>query len=92
MPQLQGRIYHIGKTEQVTDNFSKREFILTTDVTTQYPQYITLGCNNAKTSLLDDFKEGDMVIVEININGKLSNKDDKKAFNNLVAYQIKKAQ
>lgn len=90
MPQLKGRIYHIGKTEQVTDNFSKREFILTTDITTQYPQYITLACNNSKTALLDNLKEGDMVIVEININGKLSSKDEKKAFNNLVAYQIKK--
>lgn len=92
MPQLQGRIYHIGKTEQVTPNFSKREFILTTDITTQYPQYITLACNNQKTSLLDNFKEGDMVIVEININGKLSNREENKAFNNLVAYQIKMAQ
>ena len=90
MPQLKGRIYHIGKTEQVTDNFSKREFILTTDINSQYPQYITLACNNSKTALLDNLKEGDMVIVEININGKLSSKDDKKAFNNLVAYQIKK--
>jgi hypothetical protein len=60
------------------------------DITTQYPQYITLACNNSKTALLDNLKEGDMVIVEININGKLSSKDENKAFNNLVAYQIKK--
>ena len=91
MSQLKGLIHHIGPTQKVNDNFSKREFILITEHDTQFPQYITLACNNAKIALLNNVKEGDLVVVDININGKLTKNDNTKAFNNLVAYQINKA-
>lgn len=90
MAQVQGKIHHIGSVEQITDNYSKREFILNTDTETQYPQHVTLCLNNQKASLIDNFKVGDEVVVDINIQGKLAKNDNTKAFNNLVAYKIVK--
>ena len=52
MAQLKGLIHHIGETQKVNDNFSKREFILITEHDTQFPQYITLACNNAKICIV----------------------------------------
>lgn len=88
MPQLQGEIYSIGETKQVTDNFSKREFIVITDKSTNYPNYIKLEFAQANCSKLDDHKVGDLVTVEFNLKGNLS-KDGNMAFNTLQAWAIK---
>lgn len=90
MPQLQGRIYHIGKTEQVTDNFSKREFILQTEATTQWSQFIRMECQNKKIELLDKVKEGDNVSVDFNLQGRLDRNKKNVAYNTLSAWKIEK--
>ena len=41
MAQLKGLIHHIGETQKVNDNFSKREFILITEHDTQIGMKIT---------------------------------------------------
>ena len=55
--QVHGQLHHIGSTQQITDNFSKREFILITDQQTQYPQFIKMEVSNQKMVLLDKFQE-----------------------------------
>lgn len=88
MPQLQGQIHSIGQTKQVTDNFSKREYIVITDKETSYPNYIKLEFTQANCSNLDVHKVGDNVIVEYNLKGNLS-KDETTAYNTLQSWAIK---
>jgi hypothetical protein len=67
--ELKGTIKHIFDTQTVGSNgFKKREFVLVTDE--RYPQTVKIELVQEKTSLLDQFKEGDDVIVSINIRGR----------------------
>lgn len=88
--QVHGQLHHIGSTQQITDNFSKRDFIVITDHTSQYPQFIKFQVANQKTSLLDKFREGEIVSVDFNLQGRLNPKNDKEAFNTLQAWKIEK--
>jgi len=88
--QVNGQLHFIGGTQQITDNFSKREFILITDQSTQYPQFIKMEVSNQKMALLDKFKEGENVSVDFNLQGRLDKKNENNAFNTLSAWKIEK--
>jgi len=87
--ELSGKIYQIGETVNVTDTFSKKEFIIETDE--QYKSYIQFQFTKDKTSLLDKFKVGENVNVSYNLSGRLwTNKEGKEVcFNTLQAWLIK---
>ena len=88
--ELQCKIYSIGKTEKVTDTFSKREFIVKTNE--QYEQYLSIQVIKDKCSILDNYSIGQDVKVSLNIKGRLwTNKDGKEvAFNTLECWKIEK--
>lgn len=65
--QVQGRIKVIGQTEQVGDNFSKRLLVVETEDT--YPQQLPIEFVKDKTAILDKYKVGDSVTVDINLRG-----------------------
>jgi hypothetical protein len=78
-------------TQQVSEKFSKREFVLTTDQITQYPQYITLQLTQDKCALLDSFREGDEMKVSFNVRGReWSGPDGVRYFNTLEAWRLEK--
>lgn len=87
---VKGIMHHIGGVQQPTDNFSKKEFILQTEATTQYPQFIRMECQNKKIELLDKVKEGDNVSVDFNLQGRLDKKKENVAYNTLSAWKIEK--
>ena len=66
---LQGKIYKIFDTIQVSEKFSKREFVLDCQSNNGYPQYIKMEFVQNNCSILDSFKVGDSVNVEFDING-----------------------
>jgi hypothetical protein len=87
--ELQGTIYKINETEQVTETFRKRSFILQT--AGQYPQYISIEFVKDKCELLDKYSVGQEVTVEINLNGRLYNDKktgEEKSFNTIQAWKI----
>ena len=57
-------------TQLVSDKFKKREFVLTTDASTQYPQHIPMQVTQDKCWLLDGINEGDEIKVQFNIRGR----------------------
>jgi len=57
-------------TQVVSEKFSKREFVLTTDASTQYPQHVPMQVTQNKCWLLDDINEGDELKVSFNIRGR----------------------
>lgn len=88
MYEITGAMYAKKNTNQVTDKFSKREFIIVTQ--DQYPQHIALQCVNDKCILLNEIGKGDLVKVTFNLNGKrFTNKQGEEVvFNNLNVYKI----
>jgi single-strand DNA-binding protein len=78
-------------TEFVSDNFSKRDFVLTTEASTPYPQHISFQVVKDKCSLLDQFEEGDELRVQFNLRGKEWNgPNGTKYFNTLDAWRLEK--
>ena len=76
-------------TQQVSEKFSKREFVMTTDMTTQYPQYISMQLTQDKCALLDAYNEGDEVKVSFNLRGReWSGPEGVKYFNSLEAWRL----
>ena len=86
---LQGTIKEIFATQQVSDKFKKREFVITTEATTPYPQHISIQCTQDKCDMLDQHSIGDEVAVHINIRGREWNGPQGiKYFNTIEAWRI----
>lgn len=90
--ELKGKIYKIRTEQQVTDSFKKREFVLNTDLETDYPQFIQLEFVQDKCEILDKYKVGDIITVQINIRGRnwQPQEGEEKTFNTLQAWRIEK--
>lgn len=78
-------------TQKVSDKFSKREFVLTTDASTPYPQHVSFQLTQDKCSILDTLKEGEEVKVLFNLRGREWNgPDGVKYFNTLEAWRVER--
>jgi hypothetical protein len=85
-----GQIKIVKPTEQVSEKFAKREFVVTTNED-KYPQDILIQCVQANCSLLDDIQINQLVEVEINLKGRGFEKDGvTRYFNQLEAWKITK--
>jgi single-strand DNA-binding protein len=89
-----GTIIAINPTQQITDTFSKREFVVETSEENNgqsYSQSIKFQVMKDKCSMLDSFAVGDEVSVSFNITGKPYDKNGTILyFNNLNAWKITK--
>ena len=86
--KLEGQLKKKFETQNITASFQKREFVITTQE--QYPQDILLELTQDKTGLLNQFKEGDLVSVDINVRGRewINPEGEAKYFNTLQAWKI----
>lgn len=92
MYKLNGTIKVIKDTVQISEKFTKREFVIN-DSSSMYPQDIMLQSVQDKCSMLDGYKEGDNVEVSFNLRGRewTSPTGEVKYFNTLDAWKISKA-
>ena len=92
MGQEKGKLHLILATEQVTEKFKKREFIL--EIGDQYKEYPKFQLVNDKCSLIDNFIEGQEVTVSYNLRGKpFKNKQGQDVYyTNLDAWKIELAE
>ena len=91
--EIVGKIKKIMDVQNVSDKFRKREFVLSTDLDTPYPQHILFQTTQEKCALLDNLKVNDEVKVFFNIRGRewTSNQDGQiKYFVSLEAWRIDK--
>lgn len=88
--EITGKIKFIGTTQQVSDKFSKREVVVSTDE--QYVQHISIEFNQDKCSILDKYAVGDEVTVGINLRGReyTNPQGEVKYFNSIQGWNIKK--
>ncbi len=86
---ITGQIRQIGQTQQVSEKFKKRDFVLTDD-SSQYPQHLSFQLTQDKCELIDGYKVGDTIKVHLNLRGRewTSPQGDVKYFNTLEAGRI----
>ncbi len=92
MFKLTGTVKLINDTQQVTEKFSKREFVVS-ETSSMYPQDILFQATQDKCSILDNIKENDQIEVSFNLRGRewTSPTGEVKYFNSLEAWRIEKA-
>tara|TARA_B000000477_G_scaffold12998_1_gene11096 strand:+ start:57 stop:434 length:378 start_codon:yes stop_codon:yes gene_type:complete len=87
--EIQGSIKVIGEVQEISATFKKRELVVTTEE--QYPQTISVEFVQDKTDLLNNFKLGQNVKVNINLRGReWENPETKKIkyFNTIQGWRI----
>lgn len=91
MFKLNGIVKVVNPTVQVSEKFSKREFVVT-DASSMYPQDILFQATQDKCSLLDFIQPNDQVEVSFNLRGRewTSPQGEVKYFNTLEAWRIEK--
>ncbi len=85
--KITGKLHKIFDTQQITDKFSKREFILEifNGTFVNYPKF---EFQNKNCSKLDGFAEGQKVEIEFDLRGRAWESNGKtQYFNTLVAWK-----
>jgi Domain of unknown function (DUF3127) len=85
-----GKLLEIQETQQVSDAFKKRVFVLEHTENIQYPEYISFELIQDRCDLLDGFQPGQEVEVSFNLKGRkwTSPEGITKYFNTLQAWRI----
>ncbi len=88
--QSQGKIHALFDTEQVTQRFRKREFVLELDGDSRYPQYVMFQFTGDRCEALDGFAKGEEVRVEFSLRGRewTSPKGEVRYFSSLETWSI----
>ena len=78
-------------TIQVSEAFSKREFVLTV-VDGAFSNDILIQLTKDKVTLINDINIGDMLEVDVNLSGKcwVNPQGEEKYFNSLICWKITK--
>lgn len=67
--EVEGKLHRVFPTEQKSDKFSAREFVLEVP-DGNYPQLIKFQAVQDRCGILDNFKEGDQVRVSFDLRGR----------------------
>jgi single-strand DNA-binding protein len=87
--EIIGKLEAIFDTQIVSEKFTKREFVIKTEESTPYPQFISVQVTQDKCQILDQYQIGDDVKIQINIKGRMWNgPQGVKYFNTLEAWKI----
>ena len=91
--EVTGRVKMVEQTKEVgSSGFRKRDIVVTTDE--QYPQHISVQFVQDKCDLLDAYKVGDNVKVDINLRGRewTNPQGEVVYFNTIQGWRISKLQ
>lgn len=91
--EISGSLKTKFETQKVSDRFQKREFVLTTEANTPYPQHLSFQVTQDKCSILDTYNDGEDIKVHFNLRGREWNGPQGiKYFNTLEAWRIERIQ
>ena len=88
--EITGKVKYISQDIKVSDSFTKRELVVTTDE--QYPQHILINFVQDKCDLIDKLVIGDNVKVSINLRGRewVNPQGESKYFNDIQGWRVEK--
>ena len=91
--EASGRLHTIFDTKQVSERFSKREFVVEMSDNPKYPQTVLFQLTGDRCAQLDGMNVGDQVSIEFSLRGRewKSPSGDVKYFNSLDVWQINPA-
>ena len=84
--QVTGKLIKAGPTESKSDKFQVRELVI--EIPGNYPQLIAFQLAQDRCGLLDDYQEGEEIIVHFDLRGREWNG---KYFTNLNAWKLERA-
>lgn len=80
---ITGKLHKVFDTEQKTESFKAREFVIETQG--EYPQFVKFQLTQDRCALIDNYKEGDDLKVHFDLRGR---EWQGKYFTNLNAWKI----
>lgn len=85
-----GTIHTIFATQQVSERFTKREFVIETNDNPKYPQTVLFQITGDRIAQLDGLNVGDEVRIEFSLRGRewRSPKGEVKYFNSLDVWKV----
>ena len=88
-----GKLHTIYDTKQVSERFTKREFVVELADNPKYPQTVLFQLTGDRCTQLDDLRVGDEVRIEFSLRGRewRSPNGDVKYFNSLDVWTIEAA-
>ncbi len=91
---IKGKIFKIQQEQQVTPTFKKRIFVLSYQDDYGNEQLLPMELLQEKTSLIDNFSEGEEVLIDFDLRGRkwVSPQGIEKFFMNIVVSDIVKSE
>ena len=88
--EILGKVKYISNDIKVSDSFTKRELVVTTDE--QYPQQILINFVQDKCDLISSLEIGQEVKVSINLRGRewVNPAGESKYFNDIQGWRVEK--
>lgn len=91
--KIEGKIVEIFDTQQVSDSFKKRSFVVEyveNPQNTQYTESLMFELIQERCNLVDDFSKGQEVEVSFNLKGRkwTTRENETRYFNSLQAWKI----
>jgi single-stranded DNA-binding protein len=88
-----GKLHTIFETKQVSERFTKREFVLELQDNPKYPQTVLFQLTGDRCAQLDGMRVGDMVRIDFSLRGRewRSPQGETKYFNSLDVWKVEPA-
>lgn len=89
---IDGKLIEKSDTQDITDSFKKREFVVEYAENPQYPEFVKFELIQNNCQQLDAFQLGDELTISFNLKGRKWNdpKGGVKYFNSLQAWRLDK--
>jgi hypothetical protein len=90
--EITGKVHKVFETKQVSERFSKRDFVVETADNPKYPQLVLFQATGDRCPQLDGISEGDEVKIEFSVRGRewRSPSGDVKYFNSLDVWKVER--
>jgi hypothetical protein len=91
--EANGKLHTIFETKQVSERFTKREFVIELADNPKYPQVVLFQLTGDRCAQLDELSVGDQVRIEFSLRGRewRSPSGELKYFNSLDVWKIERA-
>lgn len=89
---ITGKLLEKSETQDITDSFRKREFVVEYAENPQYPEFLKFELIQSNCDQLDGFEVGEDISISFNLKGRkwTDPKGEVKYFNSLQAWRLEK--